>query len=171
LLVGGSRNNGPRHTSLRAALDWSYQLLDPPTQAVLRRLAVFAGGCTLEAAEAVTAGDGVAVADVAAALAELIDRSLVITDTDGDTRRFGLLETVRDYGWHQIRTAGEDVAIRDKHLIWATSFGASLDQPNRDSAVVMIGLTAELEQHRGGPGPRTQQRACRRRVAAGHRRR
>ena len=144
LLVGGSRNNGPRHTSLRAALDWSYQLLDPPTQAVLRRLAVFAGGCTLEAAEAVTAGDGVAVADVAAALAELIDRSLVITDTDGDTRRFGLLETVRDYGWHQLRSTGEETAVRNRHLAWATRFCTNLNDSWHERAQIVPAFIAEL---------------------------
>src|SRR5207302_494586 len=82
LLTGGKRTALPRHQTLQALIDWSYELLTPAEQALLRRLAVFAGGWTLEAAESVGAGDGVAAGDVFDLLGRLIDKSLV----QGDVR-------------------------------------------------------------------------------------
>lgn len=118
LLVGGARDAGGRHTSLRAALDWSHELLDEHEQAVLRRLGAFANGFDLDAAEAVAAGGKVEVGDVAPALAGLVDRSLVSVVTVGGERRFALLETVRAYAMEELTASGDLEATWSAHLSW-----------------------------------------------------
>jgi predicted ATPase len=95
LLTGGSRAALPRQQTLRAAVDWSYALLPEPERVLLRRLAVFAGGWTLAAAEAVCAGDGLEVADVFALLVDLVDKSLVVVEPADDEARYRLLQTLR----------------------------------------------------------------------------
>jgi tetratricopeptide (TPR) repeat protein len=103
-------------------MDWSYGLLDPTEQTVLRRLAVFAGGWDLPAAEAVIGDDEAVAADVVLELLdELLERSLVtVHDADG-VPRYGLLETVRHYGLQQLERAGETAAVRDRHLNWCVT--------------------------------------------------
>ncbi|MFK4087997.1 BTAD domain-containing putative transcriptional regulator [Kribbella sp. NPDC020789] len=118
LLVAGNRDTGVRHGSLRAAIDWSHSLLDAPAQAVLRRLAVFVGGCTLEAAEQVVAGEGIDPADVAPILVDLDDRSLLTVDAGDQGIRYRLLETVRDFALEQLTAAGEQIAVRRRHVDW-----------------------------------------------------
>jgi predicted ATPase/class 3 adenylate cyclase/tetratricopeptide (TPR) repeat protein len=114
LLTGGSRTAVERHQTLRAAVDWSYALLDPHEQAFLDRLGVFAGGFTLEAADAV-AGDGVSNLDVLDRLGQLVDKSLVVPeDVDGDTR-YRLLETIRQYALEHLDTAGATDDVRGRH--------------------------------------------------------
>ncbi|MFI9508562.1 ATP-binding protein [Nocardia sp. NPDC052566] len=117
LLVGGRRDAaGGRHTSLRAALDWSYELLDPRTQSVLRRVAVFAGGFSAEAAAAVLPAED--AEQVASALAELSRRNVVTVLVDGDYRRLSLLETVRDHALTRLTAAGEADDARERHVRW-----------------------------------------------------
>lgn len=106
-----------RHTSLVAALDWSHQLLGDAERAVLRRVAVFAGGFTLEAAEQVALDPR----DVAPALTELADRSLLTIEAVNG-RRFRLLETVRDYALAKLDEAGETNLVRAAELDWALGF-------------------------------------------------
>jgi non-specific serine/threonine protein kinase len=121
LLGRGGRTAADRHHALQATMDWSYLLLDPAEQALLRRLAVFAGGWDLPAAEAVCAGEEVAAEAVLALLDELLDRSLVyVQETDG-VPRYGLLETVRHYGLQHLERAGEMAAVRDRHLNWCVT--------------------------------------------------
>ncbi|MCM6776737.1 hypothetical protein NDR87_22355 [Nocardia sp. CDC159] len=115
LLVGGP---GGRHGSLQAALDWSYELLEPVEQAVLRRISVFAGGFVLEAAEAVVPDDELDRTGVAPALAELVQRSLVAVHIDGAGRRFSLLETVRAYALTKLAAAQEVSLTRARHADW-----------------------------------------------------
>ncbi|MDX3107308.1 AfsR/SARP family transcriptional regulator, partial [Nonomuraea angiospora] len=211
LLVGGGRSAGGRHTSLRAALDWSHDLLAERERLVLRRVSVFSGGFDLEAAEQVVpgvtvgprsggpgsggpgsggtgsgrtgsggtglggpgwdgtgrggpgsvgigtgdlstvgpgmggsgtggpgmsgpgrsdvVGEGLAVGDVAPALAELADRSLVTVETSGGGRRFGLLETVRDYARAKLLAAGETEGALAAHLGWCVAFVRRLGAP------------------------------------------
>ncbi|MFB6721340.1 BTAD domain-containing putative transcriptional regulator [Kribbella sp. NPDC056345] len=116
LLVRGLRDAGPRHVSLRSALDWSHELLSPQEQVALRRLAVFAAGCTPQAAAFVLTdtGGGIGAEQVDGLLAELADRSLI---TSGD-ERIGLLETVREYALDQLRSSGEESALRHRHAAW-----------------------------------------------------
>jgi predicted ATPase len=118
LLAGGGRSAGPRHRTLRAVIDWSWDLLDEPERTVLRRLAVFAGGATLDAAERVCAApglDGPAPDEVLYLLAALVDKSLVVAGEGAGEVRYAMLETVRAYGAERRREAGEDEALRRAH--------------------------------------------------------
>ncbi|MEV6333262.1 BTAD domain-containing putative transcriptional regulator [Nocardia vinacea] len=131
LLVGGARDaGGGRHTSLRVALDWSYELLAERERAVLRRLGVFAGGCTLEAAEAVTPGADLEGGDIAPALADLVNRSLVTVQNYGATRRFVLLETVRDYALAQLAQSHETDPLRARHVDWCLDLVRKIGEPD-----------------------------------------
>ena len=98
VLGAGRRGTLPHHQTLRATIDWSYQLLAEPEQRLLARLAVFAGGCTLEAAETVCGGEGIDPDTVFELLASLVARSLVVTEEHGPETRYRLLETIRQYG-------------------------------------------------------------------------
>ncbi len=143
LLTGGSRGALPRQQTLRATLDWSYALLSVPQQLLLRRLALFSGGWTLEAAEHVCAdhalGDEVgssaclpqratSEADlpthtVLDLLTNLVDKSLVVREAaggsaPGSASRYRLLETVRRYGLEQLDAAGETATTQYQHLTW-----------------------------------------------------
>jgi len=114
LLTGGDRTVLPRQQTLRALIDWSHDLLSAPEQALLRRLAVFAGGWTLEAAEAVGADGAVARDDVLDLLGRLVERSLVSMESGG--RRYRLLESVRAYALEHLERADEADATRTRHL-------------------------------------------------------
>jgi len=118
LLAGGSRTTLPRHQTLRAAIDWSYELLPEKERAVLRRLSVFAGGWTLEAAEAVCAGDGVEASDVLPLLTQLVLKSLVLTEEQVGGVRYRLLETVRQYSRDRLMESGEAAGVRERHRDW-----------------------------------------------------
>ncbi|QYN38186.1 winged helix-turn-helix domain-containing protein [Pseudonocardia sp. DSM 110487] len=111
LLAGGPRDAPDRQRTLRAVIDWSWELLTPAEQVVLRRIAVHADGCDLEAAEAICAGDGVRPGDVLDLLARLVDRSLVVSRPP----RFRLLETVAAYGLERMADAGELERVRQRH--------------------------------------------------------
>ena len=115
LLVGGDRTALPRQKTLRALIDWSHDLLTEAERVAFRRLAVFAGGFTLEAAEAVLAGGAIADGDVLDLLAQLIEKSLVAVDADSG--RYGQLETVRQYAAERLQTAGEVAAVRARHRV------------------------------------------------------
>ncbi len=112
LLVGGRRDGGGRHRSLRAALDRSFGLLGELEQAVLRRVSVIPGPFTLETAEQVVADEEVELGDVAPALAELVDRSLITVRNDRGARRYVLLGTIRQYAFAQLDGVGETAALR-----------------------------------------------------------
>ncbi len=118
LLTGGARTALPRHQTLRGALDWSYDLLSPPERALLRRLSVFAGGWTLEAAEVVGTGDGVEGSEILDLMTQLVFKSLVLMDTYGAHVRYRLLETVRQYGRDRLDELGEGAGVRTRQLHW-----------------------------------------------------
>jgi len=119
LLSGGRRRGLARHETLRAAVDWSYDLLDDDERAVLERVAVFAGGFTLDAAEAVL-GDA-SVLDV---LSRLVDKSLVNADDQYESTRYSLLETIRQYSLEKLDGSGQSAAARDAHLAYFVEFAA-----------------------------------------------
>jgi non-specific serine/threonine protein kinase len=128
LLTGGSRVALPRQQTLRATLDWSYDLLTEPEQLLLNRLAVFAGGWNLEAAEAVCADERIASVDVLDLLAHLISKSLVQADEAGDgTERYRMLETVRQYARERLVAAGEAEAVHQRHALYFLAFGGLPD--------------------------------------------
>ncbi len=104
----------PRQRTLRALIDWSYDLLDTSERAVFQRLSVFAGGWTLEAAESVCAGGDVDALDVLDLLSQLVEKSLVVMDAEG--ARYRMLETVRQYAQERGDEAGELADTRSRHL-------------------------------------------------------
>ncbi len=120
LLSSGDRTALPRQQTLRALIDWSFDLLTPAERALLRRLSVFAGGFTLDAAESVGAGGEVSADDALDLVTRLVEKSLVAFDADRD--RYHLLETVREYAVDRLREAGEEAEVRGRHLRWALEF-------------------------------------------------
>jgi predicted ATPase/DNA-binding CsgD family transcriptional regulator len=115
LLTGGPRTATPRQQTLRASVDWSHELLSPPERILLRRVGVFAGGFSLEAAEAVCAGDGIESEEVLDLLRGLVDQSLVLADERGSAMRYRLLETVRQYALERLVDADEECRLRSFH--------------------------------------------------------
>jgi predicted ATPase/DNA-binding SARP family transcriptional activator len=115
VLTSGPRSALPRHRTLRAAVDWSYDLLQAPEQLLLERLAIFAGGFTLDAAEAVCAGDGLPDATVLDLLAGLTTRSLVTMQEAEGAARYFLLETLREYAAEKRAARGPSDALAERH--------------------------------------------------------
>ena len=118
LLVGGRRTAPPRHQTLRATLDWSHRLLADAERTLFRRLAVFAGGFTLDAVEAVCGGAGVALNETLDVLTGLVDRSLVVSDVERGEARYRLLETVRQYALERLDEVDETGLVRMRHRAW-----------------------------------------------------
>jgi predicted ATPase len=127
LLTGGDRTVLPRQQTLRASIDWSYDLLNGPERALLRRLAVFGGTFTVEATESVAACDEVESADIVDLLAHLVDKSFVVMHAD--LERYRLLESVRQYAQMRLTEAGEDQTARERHLRFYLALGEAAE-PN-----------------------------------------
>ncbi|MFC9705731.1 BTAD domain-containing putative transcriptional regulator [Streptomyces sp. NPDC056943] len=149
LLTSGARTVLPRQQTLRAVVDWSWDLLDAPERAVLRRLSVFTGGSDLEAAEAVCAGadahtpadadadaDADAPADVLEALGSLVDKSLVVSAPGETGMRYRLLETVAEYAGERLDEAGERAATERRHLAYYRELARRTDPELRGSGQV-----------------------------------
>ncbi|WUI01988.1 winged helix-turn-helix domain-containing protein [Spirillospora sp. NBC_00431] len=144
LLSAGSRTALPRHRTLRATVEWSWDLLDDTERTLWRRLAVFPGGATVDSAEAVCAGPGLERAEIPDVLAALVDKSLLtVTGTDP---RYRMLDTIRAYGLERLAESGEEDAIRRAH------------------AERFAGLAEEAEPHLN----RADQLVWLRRLSAGH---
>jgi non-specific serine/threonine protein kinase len=134
LLTGGSRTALPRQQTLQATVEWSYELLTVAEQTLFTRLSVFAGGFTLEAAEEVCAGGAIAAEDVLDLLARLVDKSLVVAETDAaEAPRYRLLETLRQYGRERLPADTKVTALPDRH------------------AVYYVGLAERFEREQHGP--------------------
>ena len=118
-LVGGAREVAARHQTLRAAIRWSFDLLDDDAKRLFRRLAVFRGGFGFESAGQVCGADG---ADVFEGIASLLDQSLLVRrdEIEGEPR-FGMLETIREFALEMLQEAGEAEALRERHLQWCLS--------------------------------------------------
>jgi predicted ATPase/class 3 adenylate cyclase len=121
VLAAGRRGAAEHHQTLRATIDWSFELLTGLEQALLARLAVFAGGCTLEAAEAVCDGEGIDPDAVFELLAALVARSLVVAEEHGPQTRYRLLETIRQYGEERLNQVGEAEQWRARHADYYSS--------------------------------------------------
>jgi predicted ATPase len=117
VLTGGDRGALPRQRTVRATFDWSYDLLSDAERTLFRRLAVFAGTFTLDAASAACAGDGVSSADVFDLLIALVRKSLVVDDAGG-TEGFVLLESLRAYGREKLAEAGEADGLARRHAAY-----------------------------------------------------
>ncbi len=135
LLTGGSQIVLPRQQTLRAAIDWSYHLLSETERVLLRRVSVFAGGWTLEAAESVCAVGSVVAANILDLLTSLVDKSLVLAETQHGEARYRLLETVRQYARDRVVEAGEEAEVRTRHRAWCVALaeqaGAELRGPRQ----------------------------------------
>ncbi|HEV2352037.1 MAG TPA: tetratricopeptide repeat protein [Terriglobia bacterium] len=135
LLTGGPRDLPERQQTLRATVDWSYELLQPAEQKLFRRLAVFASGCTLEAAEAVSDAKGDLETDLLNAMESLVDKSLLQQNEQKDGEaRFRMLETIREYALDLLASSGEQDAIQRAHaaycLILADEGAAEMNGEN-----------------------------------------
>ena len=122
LLIGGSRTVLERHQTLRAAIDWSYNLLSPAEQTLFRRLSVFVGGWTLEAAESVCEGGSVKSEDVLYLMEQLINKSLVIKEEEPSESRYHMLETIRQYAHEKLLETEKAAQISDRHLDYFRTF-------------------------------------------------
>jgi len=148
LLTGGSKAVLPRQRTLRAAVEWSYDLLEDPERLLFERLSVFAGSFGLEVAEAVCADDELPADDVLDRLAGLVSKSLVsrLPDQDGSAR-YRLLETLRDYAADRLADRGDDVALRQRHAEAVTAVaeevGAELEGQGRRSALERLTGSAD----------------------------
>jgi predicted ATPase/predicted negative regulator of RcsB-dependent stress response len=116
LLTAGSRSHLPRQQTLRALIDWSYDLLEENEKVLLRRFSVFAGGWTLESAEKVCEGGPIESWEVLDLMSRLVDKSLVTVESSDSVIRYGLLQTVRQYGREKLDAADEEAALRRRHL-------------------------------------------------------
>jgi len=130
LLTDGGRTAIPRHRTLRATLDWSYELLDEADKAVLRRMSAFATAVPPAAIEAICGGPDI---DAVEAAVRLADRSLAITSVGPDGRsRFGLLDTVREYGRVLLRASGDEADTIRRHLDYWTAFASAAFEQRHD---------------------------------------
>ena len=115
LLTSGDRTELPRHQTLRATIDWSYDLLVDKERVLLKRLSVFSGGWTLKAAEGVCAGAPIEEAEILDLLSHLIDKSIIPSVERGDETRYRLLETMRQYARQRLAASGEGKALCRAH--------------------------------------------------------
>jgi predicted ATPase/DNA-binding SARP family transcriptional activator len=127
LLKTESRTADPRHRTLRAAVDWSHELLSEEEQTLFRRLSVFAGGWTLEAAEAVCVGECLEEDELLDFLLRLIDKSLVFVTEESGEARYRLLETIRQYGTEKLKDSGEESAVRRRHAEFFLALAEELE--------------------------------------------
>ena len=117
ILTGGERTALPRQQTMRATIDWSYDLLSAPEQRVFERLSVFAGGCTLAGAETVCAGEDVAAADIVTLISSLVDKSMVVADFEGVEPRYWLFESFRQYAREKLAARGEQQTVAQRHAL------------------------------------------------------
>ena len=143
LLTGGSRTALPRHQTLLAAIDWSYNLLNEMEQLLFRRLSVFRGGWTLEAAETVCAAGGMEQTDVLELLSELVDKSLVLAEERDGEQRFRFMVTLLQYARNRLTQTGESEDLLRRHA----SFFLLLAEQGEQS---LVGSDQKLWLHRLG---------------------
>ena len=127
LLTGTSRSSPPRQQTLRATLDWSIALLEPAERDVLYKLSVFAGGCTLEAAERVCAANGIKTSHIIDLLAASVEKSLVASEERNGGRRYRMLEMVRQVAREKLEASGEADAVRRTHRAWIAALAEADD--------------------------------------------
>ncbi len=129
LLTGGGRTAVPRQQTLRATVDWSYGLLAGRERLLLDRLSVFSGGWSLQAAEQVCSGDGIAADEILDLLTGLVDQSMVLgVAEDG---RFGMLETLRDYATARLEASGRAAQVRRRHVAYYLALADRVDPQTR----------------------------------------
>ncbi|MEV0949645.1 BTAD domain-containing putative transcriptional regulator [Promicromonospora sp. NPDC050249] len=145
VLTGGSRTALPRHRTLRAMVDWSWELLTDAERTVLRRLSVFVGGASLDAAERVCAGDAAGEAEVLDLLTALTEKSLLIADAGGSPR-YRMLGTIKEYAAQRLAEAGESDLARRAHLDWFVELTETIE-PQLRRPEQLQGLTTLAGEH------------------------
>lgn len=153
LLTSGSRTALPRHRTLRAVVDWSWELLTDAERAVLRRLSVFSGGASLEAAERVCAGDAVEQDDVLELLTSLAEKSLLVSEGDG-APRYRMISTIREYAADRLAEAGESDLARQAHLAYFTELAETAEPHLRRAEQLDWLATLEAEHDNIGAAMR-----------------
>ncbi|WP_158895157.1 BTAD domain-containing putative transcriptional regulator [Amycolatopsis anabasis] len=153
LLTGGSRTALPRHRTLRAMVDWSWELLTDAERTVLRRLSVFWGGASLEAAERVCAGDGVEAGEVLELLTALTEKSLLIAEGDS-APRYRMLGTIKEYAEYRLAEAGESDLARHAHLAYFTELAETAEPHLRRAGQLAWLATLEAEHDNLGAAMR-----------------
>ena len=153
LLTSGSRTALPRHKTLRAVVDWSWELLTDAERMVLRRLAVFSGGASLEAAERVCAGDGVEQEQVLELLTSLAEKSLLLTEGDS-APRYRMIGTIKEYAAHRLTEAGESDLARHAHLAYVTELTETAEPHLRRAEQLEWLATLEAEHDNIGSAMR-----------------
>ena len=150
ILTGGSRAALPRQQTLRALFDWSHDLLEPNEQMLFKRVAVFAGGFSLDAATAVCGENGVVEADVFDLLASLVDKSLVVADIGSENERYGLLESAREFARSKLTTAERD-ALDGRHARFFCGMARAADEASSDMSreAMLAALEPDLDNFRG----------------------
>jgi predicted ATPase/DNA-binding SARP family transcriptional activator/Tfp pilus assembly protein PilF len=147
LLTGGSRTAQSRQQTLRATLDWSYALLNESERSLLRRLSVFVGGWSLEAAERVCVGEDGAEGQVLDLLTSLVEKSLVTFEERGQAEgRYHLLEMVRQYAAERLQASGEAEQVKRRHQDWYLSF-AEQAEPALKTGEQEVWLTRLESEH------------------------
>jgi predicted ATPase/class 3 adenylate cyclase len=163
LLTSRSRTTSERHQTLRAAVAWSYELLEEPEKAVFRRLCVFSGGCRMESAEAVCGGGSAVGSDVPDLVLTLVDKSLVLVNGQ-HTSRYRMLQTLREFGRERLEEAGELAELERRHGEHFLALSTSADWPTetwwldrrvRGVALDLDNFRAALKWSKGQP-PETE---------------
>ena len=145
ILVGGPRDLPARQQTLRSAIDWSYSLLDPDEQRVFRRLAVFAGGCELEAVEAIFSVEGAVYRPLLDSLIDLVDKSLVrVQQLDGEPR-FSMLRTIHEYALDQMHAVGDLAQTQEQHALYYNELAKSLGADMRSADPIHGLICLDLE--------------------------
>ena len=151
ILTGGARDLPARHRTMEAAIGWSYTLLRPQEQALFRRLSVFSGGWTLEAAEAVIGPGSDDVADPLEGMSSLVEQSMIRrVPHEGASPRFTMLETLREFGLHQLELSGELENARRAHLRWSVHLAEAAENglAGQDQAGWLRLVESELDNVR-----------------------
>ena len=144
LLAGSGRGVIPRQQTLQALIDWSYSLLTEPERILLGRLSIFSGGWTLDAAEAVCAGDGIETPDVLNLLVRLVDKSLVVMNDLAGVTRYHLLETIRQYAAEKLVDSEEVARVRNRHLDYFLKLGKQVETQLYEAGVNHVHFVKRL---------------------------
>ncbi|MGG5819459.1 ATP-binding protein [Falsiroseomonas sp. HW251] len=149
LLTGGRRTALPRHRTMRAALDWSHDLLRPAEQTIFRRLAIFVGGFTLTAAAGIAGEESLPADDVVQTVLALAAKSLVVADLDSPGSRFRLLDTTRAYALEKLRQADEVAPVARRHATWLLALLESVaDRERREGDEGYAAAEADIDNLR-----------------------
>jgi len=134
LLRARSPTTAARHQTLRALVDWSYELLRPEEQRLYRRMSVFAGGCTLEAIEGICRDGDVTERALLPLVEALVEKSFVTAEEQEGQTRYRMLETLRQHSRDKLREAGEERALRRRHLCWFRDLAEQAELGQRGAA-------------------------------------